>query len=102
MVQLAKETGLTCEGLYKALSKDGNSTLGTVLKVLKALGLKFTPTGRLREIPGSTINYLSWTADSDLVRFRMTPRSPHQIANFRFGEVLVSAKTACRHVTFGT
>jgi probable addiction module antidote protein len=43
MVQLAKETGLTREGLYKALSKDGNPSLGTLLKVLKALGLKFTP-----------------------------------------------------------
>ena len=42
-MQLAKETGLTREGLYKALSKDGNPSLGTVLKVLKALGLKFTP-----------------------------------------------------------
>jgi probable addiction module antidote protein len=43
MVQLAKETGLTREGLYKALSKDGDPCLGTVLKVLKALGLKLTP-----------------------------------------------------------
>jgi probable addiction module antidote protein len=43
MVDLAKKTGLTHEGLYKALSKDGNPRLGTVLKVLKALGLKFTP-----------------------------------------------------------
>jgi probable addiction module antidote protein len=29
MVQLAKETGLTREGLYKALSKDGNPNFGT-------------------------------------------------------------------------
>jgi probable addiction module antidote protein len=43
MVQLAKETGLTREGLYKALAKNGNPSLGTVPKVLKALGLKFTP-----------------------------------------------------------
>ncbi len=43
MVRLAKATGLTREGLYKALSKDGNPRLGTVLKVLKALGLKLTP-----------------------------------------------------------
>jgi probable addiction module antidote protein len=43
MVQLAKDTGLTREGLYKALSKDGNPSLGTVLKVLKALGLKLIP-----------------------------------------------------------
>jgi probable addiction module antidote protein len=29
--------------LYKALSADGNPTFGTVLKVLKALGIKLTP-----------------------------------------------------------
>jgi probable addiction module antidote protein len=44
MVQLAKETGLTREGLYKALSKDGNPSLGTVLKVMHALGVKLTAT----------------------------------------------------------
>ncbi|MGB6450705.1 MAG: addiction module antidote protein [Steroidobacteraceae bacterium] len=43
MAELAKATGLTREGLYKALSKDGNPSFGTVLKVLKALGLKLTP-----------------------------------------------------------
>jgi probable addiction module antidote protein len=43
MVQLAKETGLTREGLYKALSAEGNPGLGRVLKVLKAFGLKLTP-----------------------------------------------------------
>lgn len=40
MMQLAKDTGLTREGLYKALSKDGNPSLDTILKVVKALGLK--------------------------------------------------------------
>ena len=43
MVQLAKDTGLTREGLYKALSAEGNPSLGTILKVTKALGLKLTP-----------------------------------------------------------
>ena len=43
MVQLARDTGLTREGLYKALSKDGNPRLDTVLKVLHALGLKLIP-----------------------------------------------------------
>lgn len=43
MADLAKKTGLTREGLYKALSKEGNPSLGTVLKVMRALGLKFTP-----------------------------------------------------------
>lgn len=43
MVRLAKDTGLTREGLYKALSADGNPSLGTVLKVVRALGIKLTP-----------------------------------------------------------
>lgn len=43
MMQIAKETGLTREGLYKALSASGNPSLDTVLKVMKALGLKFSP-----------------------------------------------------------
>ncbi len=43
MMQAARQAGLTREGLYKALSRNGNPSLGTILKVLKALGLKFTP-----------------------------------------------------------
>ena len=42
MVQLAKDTGISREGLYKALSPDGNPSLATILKVVKALGLKLT------------------------------------------------------------
>jgi len=41
MMQLARETGLTREGLYKALSPGGNPSFSTVLKVCQALGLKF-------------------------------------------------------------
>lgn len=40
MTQLAKDTGLAREGLYKALSADGNPSFATILKVTKALGLK--------------------------------------------------------------
>lgn len=43
MTELAKKTGLTREGLYKALTKEGNPSLGTVLKVVHALGMKLTP-----------------------------------------------------------
>jgi probable addiction module antidote protein len=43
MVRLAKDTGMTREGLYKALNKDSNPSFGTVLKVMKALGLKLVP-----------------------------------------------------------
>jgi len=43
MMQLANETGLTREGLYKALSAEGNPSLGVVLKVVRALGLKLKP-----------------------------------------------------------
>ena len=40
MAQLARDTGLTREGLYKALSKDGNPEFSTVVKVIHALGLR--------------------------------------------------------------
>ncbi len=40
MSQLARDTGLTREGLYKALSPEGNPTFSTVSKVAKALGFK--------------------------------------------------------------
>lgn len=40
MTQLARDTGLARENLYKALSSDGNPEFGTILKVIKALGLK--------------------------------------------------------------
>jgi len=42
MSQLARDTGLTREGLYKALSPEGNPTFITVAKVAKALGLQIT------------------------------------------------------------
>jgi probable addiction module antidote protein len=40
MSQVARETGLGRESLYKALSPDGNPEFSTVLKVLRALGLR--------------------------------------------------------------
>ena len=40
MTKIARATGLGRESLYKALSPDGNPELATVLKVMRALGLK--------------------------------------------------------------
>ncbi len=40
MMQLARETGLTREGLYKMLSAGGNPSFATVMKVCRALGVK--------------------------------------------------------------
>ena len=42
MADLARETGLGRESLYKSLSAEGNPHLGTVLKVARALGLQIT------------------------------------------------------------
>ncbi len=42
MTQIAKETGLGRESLYKALSAEGNPNLSTILKVLEALGLQLS------------------------------------------------------------
>lgn len=38
--QIARDAGMSREGLYKALSADGNPTLATVMKVAHALGLR--------------------------------------------------------------
>lgn len=40
MTQLARETGISREGLYKALSPTGNPEFSTILKVIKALKIK--------------------------------------------------------------
>ena len=40
MTQLAKDTGLGRESLYKALSGEGNPSFATILKVTRALGLQ--------------------------------------------------------------
>ena len=44
ITQIARETGLGRESLYKALSSEGNPEFATVLKVLRALGLKLHAT----------------------------------------------------------
>lgn len=41
MTQLAVDTGLGRESLYKALSGEGNPSFDTILKVMRALGLQF-------------------------------------------------------------
>jgi probable addiction module antidote protein len=42
MTQLAKDTGISREALYRALSDSGNPELGTVLKVMHALGVRLS------------------------------------------------------------
>jgi probable addiction module antidote protein len=40
MTQIARDTGLGRESLYKALSPEGNPEFATILKVVNALGIK--------------------------------------------------------------
>lgn len=40
MSEVARQAGLGRESLYKALSPDGNPEFSTVLKVVKALGMR--------------------------------------------------------------
>ena len=42
MTQIARQTGLSRESLYKALSGDRSPSFDTVLKVMTALGLKLS------------------------------------------------------------
>jgi probable addiction module antidote protein len=44
MAQIAKDSGLGRESLYKALSPEGNPEFATILKVVHALGLKLHAT----------------------------------------------------------
>ena len=46
MMQLARDTGITREGLYKALGEQGNPSFATVIKVMHALGLQFNVSAR--------------------------------------------------------
>lgn len=50
MSQLARDSGLSREGLYKALSPEGNPGFATIAKIAKALGLKIT----VQTIPGNS------------------------------------------------
>ena len=43
MTRLAKETGMTRAGLYKALSKDGNPSFDTIVKAMRVLGVRLVP-----------------------------------------------------------
>ena len=40
MTQIARDTGLSRESLYKALSGERNPSFDTILKIIDALGLK--------------------------------------------------------------
>jgi len=40
MAGLAREAGMSREGLYKALSTDGNPTFATIMRIAQALGMQ--------------------------------------------------------------
>ena len=49
MSQVAKDAGLSRESLYRALSAEGNPSFATVLKVVKALGVRL----HAQAVPGA-------------------------------------------------
>ena len=42
MADIARKSGMGRESLYKALSREGNPQFATILKVVRALGLKLS------------------------------------------------------------
>jgi len=44
MSEIAQKSGLSRESLYRALSTDGNPEMATVLKVMRALGMRVSVT----------------------------------------------------------
>jgi probable addiction module antidote protein len=50
MSQMARDTGISRDGLYKALSGEGNPSFATVMKVVNALGLQLHATPAQRAV----------------------------------------------------
>ena len=51
MIKTAKEAGISREGLYKALSPNGNPSFATVCKILNAIGYTLVPTRIAKSTP---------------------------------------------------
>lgn len=49
MSQIATETGLSREQLYRSFSENGNPTLKTTIAVMKALGIELTAKAQARQ-----------------------------------------------------
>jgi probable addiction module antidote protein len=74
MSDLARRTGMTREGLYKALSPDGNPEFATVMKVIRALGLYLV--GKAIGVKSSPEKAAQAIRRRDAVRGR-AKRGPH-------------------------
>ena len=68
MSQIARDAGLGCESLYKALSAEGNPEFATIMKVIAALGLQ------LHASPSSTA--ACKVHHEELLRQNQTPLAP--------------------------
>lgn len=67
MSGLAREAGMGRESLYKALSGERNPEFGTILKVLKALGLELHATvaaAQTHEVSDPTVHSSGLPADT--------------------------------------
>ncbi|MCV0394774.1 MAG: putative addiction module antidote protein [Rhizobiaceae bacterium] len=50
MSDVAQDAGLSRESLYKSLSTGGNPAFGTVMKVLRVLGIELTVKPHMRDV----------------------------------------------------
>ncbi|MCY4288888.1 MAG: putative addiction module antidote protein [Aestuariivita sp.] len=55
MSRLAHEAGMTREGLYKALSENGNPSFATVMRITRALGMHLRITAQNRVLDDSAM-----------------------------------------------
>lgn len=71
MAGLAREVGMSREGLDKALSVDGNPSFTTVLRITRALGMDLRPVASTEPVPAKAasprvgVNNTSDTATSE-------------------------------------
>jgi probable addiction module antidote protein len=54
MSRVARESGLAREALYRALSRDGDPKLSTLVRVVRALGVRFALEGWCDAVPERT------------------------------------------------
>jgi probable addiction module antidote protein len=81
MAEIARQTGLGRESLYKALREGGNPEFGTVIRVMRALGLSMAAKPRSSEgqPPRRTASRPSG-ANTEPKAPRRIPPSPRKVA----------------------
>ena len=76
MTKVARQTGLSRESLYKALSETGNPEFSTIYKVIDALGLSIRVSPMKTTKPKATLSRVSRSTQATVAKPKVTPSAP--------------------------